>query len=66
MKLSDKEAVGVYLLMLEREYPLDETMARLMKRIEDSIYRKLTVAEVQDLQSVYRSMDDTPEADLER
>ena len=60
MKLSDKEAVGVYLLLRDRATGSDETMARLTKRIEDSLLRELTVTEVEHLQDVYRSMQDVP------
>ena len=63
MKLSDKEALGVYLLLREQRTPIDESMARLAKRLEDQLYRDLTVEEVEDLEAVYRTMDDTPQSD---
>ncbi len=65
MKLSDKEAVGVYLLLRDRAIESDETMARLTKRIEDSLLRELTVTEVENLQDVYRSMQDLPFSEQE-
>jgi hypothetical protein len=59
--LSDKEALGVYLLLLERP-ALDGTLARLRKRIEDRYLKTLTVEEHRDLGALYRSLT---EGDLE-
>ena len=56
MDLSDKEALGVYLLLLERPAALDGTMARLRKRIEDGYLKTLTVDEHRDLGGLYRSL----------
>jgi hypothetical protein len=58
--LSEKEAVGVYLLLRSHAAPLDVTMARLRERIEDSLFGRLTVGEVEDLDSVYRRLPDGP------
>jgi len=33
-------------------------MARLTKRLEDSLFRELTVTEVENLPDVYRTMQD--------
>ena len=60
LKLSDKEALGVYLLLRDHGIESDQTMARLTKRMEDSLFRELTVTEVENLQDVYRSMEDLP------
>ncbi len=54
--LSDKEALGVYLLLLERPAALDGTLARLRKRIEDRYLKTLTVEEHRDLGAHYRSL----------
>ena len=54
--LSDKEALGVYLLLSGGEQALDVTMARLLKRIEDRILKTRTVEEYQDPAALYRSL----------
>ena len=54
VELSDKEALGVYLLLVERQAGLDGTMARLRKRIEDRILKTYTVEEYQDPAALYR------------
>lgn len=54
--LTDKEALGVYLLLVERYASLDATMARLARRIEDVILKTRTVEEYQDPEGLYRSL----------
>jgi hypothetical protein len=58
--LTEKEAVGVYLLLQSHAAALDVTMARLRKRLEDALLGSLTVGEVEDLESVYQRLPDGP------
>jgi hypothetical protein len=58
--LTEKESVGVYLLLQSHAASLDVTMARLRKRLEDALFDNLTVGEVEDLESVYQRLPDGP------
>jgi len=58
--LTEKEAVGVYLLLQRRVSELDGAMARLRKRIEDSLHQTLTVEDADDLQALYARLPELP------
>ena len=58
--LTEKETVGVYLLLQGQAASLDVTMARLRERLEDALFESLTVGEVEDLASVYQRLPDGP------
>ena len=61
MLLSDKELIGLYMLLKDREEGLDFTMAKLFSRIETVIYQKLTIEELENIDKVYLSRFDTDE-----
>jgi hypothetical protein len=58
--LSEKEAVGVYLLLHRHASLLDVTMARRRKRLEDSLLGTLTVGDFEDLEALYERLPDGP------
>jgi hypothetical protein len=60
--LTEKETVGVYLALQSRAESLDAAMARLRKRLEDSLLAGLWVADFEDLESLYARLPDTPPA----
>ena len=51
--LTDKELIGLYMSLKNNEMALDGTMARVLLRIEKILYRKLTVAEMENIESAY-------------
>jgi hypothetical protein len=51
--LSEKELIGLYMLLKDREEGLDFTMAKLFSRIESAIYQKLTIEELENIHGVY-------------
>lgn len=60
--LTEKEMVGVYLLLQAHAAELDATMARLRKRMEDSLLGSLTVGEFEDLPAFYGRLPAGPPA----
>ena len=60
VRLSEKEAVGVYLFLQGRLTFQDQTMARLHKRIEDALAGELTIADYADLEAFYSRLPDLP------
>ena len=60
LRLSEKEAVGVYLCLQGQLSSLDPTMARLRKRIEDALARALTIADFENVESFYSRLPDLP------
>ena len=51
--LKDREVVGVYLLLKERERELDETMLKLLDRLERVLYQELTIDEFENIREKY-------------
>ena len=60
LRLSEKEAVGVYLCLQGRLPTPDPTMARLRKRIEDALAGELTIDDFENLESFYFRLPDLP------
>ncbi len=58
--LTDKEALGVYLMLGEQVASLDPTMSRLRKRIEDRMVRDLTVDEFEHPAALYLRLPEQP------
>ena len=58
--LSEKETLGVYLLLVSRAGDLDASMARLRKRMEDALLAELSVGDFEDLQALYERTTDRP------
>jgi hypothetical protein len=58
VRLTEKEAVGVYLLLQNRAALLDGAMSRLRKRLEDSLLEQLTVGDFEELESLYGRLPD--------
>jgi hypothetical protein len=61
VELTDKEALGVYLLLRERGMSLDLTMSRLRKRLEDHLVRCLSVDDFENPAALYVSLPERPQ-----
>jgi hypothetical protein len=61
--LTEKEMVGVYLLLQSHAAELDSAMARLRKRMEDSLLRSLTIGDFEDLPAFYGRLPAEPPAE---
>jgi hypothetical protein len=48
--LKDREILGIYLLLKDRERELDSTMLKLLDRLERALYQELTIDEFEKLQ----------------
>ncbi len=55
--LTDKESIGLYMRLKKDESALDDTMTRVLLRIEKILYRQLTVEDMENIESTY---DRTP------
>ncbi len=51
--LKDREIVGVYLLLKDREAELDATLLQLLDRLERALYQELTIDEFENIRSRY-------------
>jgi hypothetical protein len=51
--LKDREVLGIYLLLKERERELDEPMLKLLDRLERVLYRELTIDEFENIREKY-------------
>lgn len=51
--LKDREVAGIYLLLKERERELDETMLKLLDRLERVLYQELTIDEFENIREKY-------------
>jgi len=58
--LTEKETVGVYILLQSHAAELDSAMARLRKRMEDSLLGSLTVGDFEDLTALYVRLREEP------
>ncbi len=61
MLFSEKELIGLYILLKGGEDALDFTMSKLLSRIENYLYQKLTIEELENIDFVYRSHFDIDE-----
>lgn len=52
--LSGQEVVGLYLFLKAREEQLDETLTKLMMRVEKNLYSRLSIDEFERLSGLYR------------
>ena len=57
--LSEKELIGLYMMLKDREESLDITMAKLLSRLEGKLYQKLTIEELENIGDLYMSRFDT-------
>jgi hypothetical protein len=57
--LSDKELIGLFMMLKDREESLDITMAKLLSRLEGTLYQKLTIEELENIGDVYMNRSDT-------
>ena len=51
--LKDREVLGIYLLLKERERELDETMLKLLDKLERVLYQELTIDEFENIREKY-------------
>lgn len=56
--LSEKELIGLYMLLKGREESLDFTMAKLLSRLEGKLYQRLTIEELENIGDLYLSRFD--------
>lgn len=52
--LENRELIGVYLLLKEKESALDRIMLRLLNRIERKLYEQLTIEEFRNIEALYK------------
>lgn len=52
--LSEKELLGIYMLLKAQESGLDITMSKLLNRIEKYLYQSLTIEELENLEDTYQ------------
>jgi hypothetical protein len=52
--LKDREILGVYLVLKDRENELDGTLLKLLNRLERELYRQLTIDEFERVRELYR------------
>ena len=53
--LKDREILGVYLLLKDGERELDETMLKLLDRLERTLYQQLTIDEFESIRHKYKT-----------
>ena len=52
-QLKDREVLGVYLLLKDREAALDHDLLQLLDRMERTLYRELTIDEFENIRRSY-------------
>jgi len=53
--LSGRELVGLYLFLKKQEEALDDTLTKVMMRLEKSLYSELSIEDFERLGELYRS-----------
>ena len=53
--LKDREILGVYLLLKDGERELDETMLKLLDRLERALYQQYTIDEFENIRQKYKT-----------
>jgi hypothetical protein len=51
--LTEKELIGLYMTLKMKEQTLDDTMARVLLRIEKILYGRLTVEDMENIEKAY-------------
>jgi hypothetical protein len=51
--LKDREILGVYLLLKDREAELDHGLLQLLDRMERTLYQELTIDEFENIRRTY-------------
>lgn len=51
--IDGKELIGLYLLLKSEENHLDKMMSRLLNRIEDDLFERLSIDEFENLEKLY-------------
>jgi hypothetical protein len=51
--LKGREILGIYLQLKDREAELDETLLRLLDRLERTLYQELTIDEFENIRRIY-------------
>ena len=52
-RLKDREILGVYLALKDREAELDDTLLQLLDRLERTLYQELTIDEFENIRALY-------------
>ncbi len=60
MRLTEREVIGIYLLLKKHETELDETLESVEERIETLLFDNLSIEQFEELERLYRSNVDVP------
>jgi hypothetical protein len=58
MKLTNREIVGIYLVLTKHEETIDSDMQKLKDRIERFLYEHISIAEMENLEQNYQQKID--------
>ena len=56
LDLSHTELVAVYVALARHEADLDETQTKLFERLSSMLYARLSVSDMEDIESYYRTL----------
>lgn len=56
LSLTDKEKLGLYLLLKQNEEKLDFTLNNIKTKLEEWLYTKLDIFEMNNLDNVYEKL----------
>lgn len=51
--LQEREVLGIYFMLKDRESELDETLLQLLDRLERELYQELTIDEFENIRNLY-------------
>ena len=54
-----RELVSLYVLMSQQEESLDSQQTELLARISDHLYRRLSVSQMEEIESYYLTLEGT-------
>ncbi|MEM5947748.1 hypothetical protein WKV44_04240 [Spirochaetia bacterium 38H-sp] len=54
--MTDKEKLGLYLLLSYQEEKLDDTMQRLKQKLENWLYEKVDIFQMNELDKLYMNL----------
>ena len=56
ISLTEKELIGLYILMRNSEMNLDAHLSALLLRVEKILYRRLTIEDIEKIDEVYKKI----------
>ena len=58
LTVSLRETMGLYLRLKTHEMELDDQVIRFLRKLENELYQRLTIDELENLQKSYQDMKD--------